>query len=119
MSADEALKRLSEHARGDLGDFLEIKEMGHHIDLAKAERLGLMHLVKKVKQKTITINSKNGDDKEIFQEELELHDPQAALRDILRVHGKLTNHMDITSKGERIGWKEFISSDIEPESDKI
>lgn len=90
MTADEAIKRMTDMARGDLGDFLEITTMGHHIDLAKAQELGKTYLLKKVKQKTITVNGKD-QDSETFIEEIELHDPQAALRDILKMHGKFKN----------------------------
>jgi phage terminase small subunit len=47
MSADEVLEVLSDQARGSMGDFLSIDESGRaRLDLAKAERLGKLHLIK-------------------------------------------------------------------------
>jgi phage terminase small subunit len=102
MGADEALALLATHARGDIGDFMEITSMGHRISLQKAQELGLTKLIKKVDQTTITTNSKNGEDKEIFTEKLELHDPQAALVNILKLHGKFIQKVDLTSSGKEI-----------------
>ena len=104
MGADEALKRLSDMARGDLGDFLEITSMGQNINLSKAKELGKTHLIKRVKQKTVTINGKN-EDKEIHTEEIELHDPRASLVDILKIHKKFT---DAPTVNINMSWKDFI-----------
>lgn len=88
MSADEALALLATHARGDIGDFMQIGPMGYSLDMNKAKEMGITRLVKKIKQETITINGKY-EDKEIHTETIELHDPQAAIEKILRVGGKL------------------------------
>ena len=96
MQADEALSRLSEMARGDLGDFTS--PLGA-VDWVTAKEKGLTRLVKKWKVKTITINGKE-EDKEINTEEVELYDAQAALEKILRVHGKFTDKLDVTSDGK-------------------
>lgn len=91
MSSDEALAILASHARGDAGDLLN--DYGG-VDLPKARELGLTHLIKKVTSKTVTINGKN-EDKEIHTETIELHDPQSAIRDILRVQGKIKDNLTI------------------------
>src|SRR3990172_7601363 len=53
VRADEILQRLSDMARADLGDFMDIESMSFQISLEKAKELGLTHLIKKLKQKTI------------------------------------------------------------------
>lgn len=88
LSADEALAILAKHARGDIGDLMEITPLGYTINLEKAKANGLTGLIKKIEQQTITINGRD-EDKEIHTEKIELHDPQSAIRDILRVHGKI------------------------------
>lgn len=90
MSADEALKLLAEHARGDIGEVMDISGVGFSLDMAKAKELGLTKLIKKVKQKTTThiAKSESDEDREVVELEVELYDSQAALDKILRVHGK-------------------------------
>lgn len=104
MGADEALKLLSDIARGDIGEF--VNDFGG-VDIGAARKLGKTRLIKKVKTKTITINGKN-EDKEIIEEEVELYPADSALRDILKIHGKFKDTLDITSGGEKIkgyiGW---------------
>jgi len=78
--------------------------MGYHIDLAKLKELGKTHLIKKVRQKTITVNGKD-EDKETFIEDIEFHDPQSALRDILKMQGKFKEQIDLTSGGKEITFK--------------
>lgn len=71
ISAEEALSRLGEQARGTMADFISIRAGLPFVDLEKAERLGKLHLLKKFR---IT-------DKGV---EIELHDAQSALVHILR-----------------------------------
>jgi phage terminase small subunit len=102
MGADEVLLRLAEHARGNMGDFLDISSVSFQIDLNKAKELGLTHLIKKVKQKTTIVSNKNGDDVETDQIEIELYDAQAALVQLGKYHGLFTDRVDVTSGGEPI-----------------
>lgn len=96
MSADEALKLLAEHARGDLADFMDLTANGFNISLLVKDESGELQtkantrVIKKIKQKTTTIIGKkeSDDDKEIHETEIELYDAQSALEKILRVHGK-------------------------------
>lgn len=88
MSAREVIARLSDQARGSLGDFLDIGEdYEPTLNLGKARREGKLHLLKKFKQKKVTYINK--DDEETVTEwiEVELHDPQAALVHVGRYHG--------------------------------
>ena len=88
MSAREVIARLSDQARGSLGDFLDIGD-GYEpaLNLGKAKRAGKLHLLKKFKQKKVTYVNK--DDEETVTEwvEVELHDPQSALVHVGRYHG--------------------------------
>lgn len=88
MSAREVIARLSDQARGSLGDFLDIKDgRDPALSLAKAKRDGKLHLLKKYKQKRTSYVNK--DDEETVTEwiEVELHDPQSALVHVGRYHG--------------------------------
>ena len=86
MSADEALKRLSEMARADLGDFAEAtKEGGWIFNMEAAKNSGFTKLIKRVKQKTITFPIAGKVEVEF---DIELHDSQAALDKIMRFYGK-------------------------------
>lgn len=79
MGADEVLKRLSDIARSDIGDFLDIGSMAFSVDLNKAKELGITHLVKKVKMRTATTLSADGVETETHTIEAELYDAQDAL----------------------------------------
>jgi len=103
MSAREVIARLSDHARGSLGDFLEIgDDYEPTLNLGKAKREGKLHLLKKYKQKKVTYINKDGEETDTEWVEVELHDPQAALVHIGRYHGLFTDKQDITSGGEKL-----------------
>ena len=101
MSANEVLTRLTEHARGDMGKFMDVTSMGFVLDIKKAQELGLTHLIKKIRQKVTTI-IKDGEEVETQQVEIELYDAQAALVQLGRNHKLFTDQTDITSGGEKI-----------------
>lgn len=104
MSADEALKLTADIARGDVAKLMDVSSMGFNLDMSKAQELGLTGLIKKVKQKTIIYQAKkeSEEDREVTELEIELYDRQAALRDILKLHGKFTERLDLTSGGEKL-----------------
>jgi len=102
MSADEVLRRLAEHARGDIGDFLDISKVGFEVDLATAFEAGITHLIKKVKMRTTTTLSKEGVETETNTVEIELYDAQAALVQLGRYHKLFTDKTDVTSGGEKL-----------------
>jgi phage terminase small subunit len=87
LSADEALARLADFAKGDIGDLLDDNGL---LDIRLAKEKGMTKLLRKIKQKTITrIGKKDDDDDvEITEIEFEMHDAQAAIDKILRVSGK-------------------------------
>jgi phage terminase small subunit len=108
MSADEVLTRLGEHARGDLGEFLDIGSMAFQVDLDAAKEKGITRLIKKVKMNTKTTISAEGIETETHNIELELYDAQAALVQIGRYHGLFTDKTDITSGGEPVSLSLYI-----------
>jgi phage terminase small subunit len=109
MSADEALKMVADIARGDLGEFMN--DFGG-VDIVEARKAGKTRLIKRWKTQTTTINGKQ-EDKEIHTEEIELYDSQAALRDVLKVHGRFApDKLDVTSNGETLKPEEMKPSEI-------
>lgn len=104
MSAEEALKLLADIARGDVVQIMDVSSVGFNLDMSKAQRLGLTKLIKKVKQKTTTYLAKkeSEEDREITEMEVELYDALGAIRDVLKVHGKFTDRVDVTSGGEKV-----------------
>ena len=92
MSADEALIRLSEHARGDMSDFLEFKPgvSTPYLSLEQARDRGKLHLIKKFK-----FNSEG-------YPEVELYDAQAALGQIGRVHSLFTDKSSVDIVGAQV-----------------
>lgn len=107
MGADEALKLMADIARGDITEF--ITPLGN-LDIDLLKKSGKGRLVKKIKQKTVTKIGKgeSDEDTEVLDTEIELYPADSALRDILKIHGKFTDKVDITSGGEKIkgyiGW---------------
>lgn len=101
MGADEALKLYSDIARGDITEFLT--PFGN-LDIDKLRESGKGKLVKKIKQKTITKigKGKNDEDAEIVDTEIELYPADAAIQNILKIHGRFKENIDITSGGEKI-----------------
>lgn len=91
MGADEALQRLADIARGDIGDFMGISSVGYDFDLKAAREAGLTKLIRKIKQKTTTrIGKKNDDDDiEVTELEIELYSAKDAIDTLLKVGGKL------------------------------
>ena len=97
MSADEALKLLADIARGDMAQMMDISSVGFSLDMSRAKELGLTRLIKKVKQKTVTHLAKNesDEDREVIDLEVELYDALGAIRDILKVHGKFVDKVEL------------------------
>lgn len=98
MTADEVLTRLTQMARGDMGDFMDISSMSFQLDLNGAKEKGLTHLIKKVKQRTITHVEKDGTEEETNTIEIELYDAQNALVQLGRYHTLFTDKSEITGK---------------------
>lgn len=99
MSADEALKLLADIGRGDIGELLDNNGL---LDIRLAKSSGKTKLLRKIKQKTITRIGKkeDDDDMEITEIEFEMYPADSAIERVLKVHGKLTQKVDLTSGGE-------------------
>ena len=100
MSVDEVVKRLSDMARGDVGDFMDIESMSFNLSLRKAKELGLTHLIKKVKQRTTISTKEGGDGEETHHIEFELHDSQAALEKLGKVHKLFVDRKQLEHTGK-------------------
>lgn len=95
MSANEALLRLTEQARADIGDFIVISKAGQvRVDLKKARSAGKLHLVKKVSE------TKHG-------LQLELYDAQAAIQLIGRHRGMFVDKVAPTDPTGEFAWNPF------------
>lgn len=90
MSANEVLKRLADHARGTMEDFIHPESL--YIDLSMAKRRGKLHLLKKVKYTTRT----KGEDEQVETVEFELYDAQSALVQLARIHGLMKNDQPVS-----------------------
>lgn len=94
MRADEIMARLTEHARGDMGDFLDITSMSFQIDLPGAKEKGLTRLIKKVKQRTTTTILKDGTETETQDIEIELYSAQTALEDLAKIRQMMKENVE-------------------------
>lgn len=92
MSAAEVLVRLTDVARGDMGDALT--ETGDISPLQLKAR-GKSHLIKKYRRKTYTTMDTDGNERLVTETEIELHDPLEALRILAKAQGILVNRMSI------------------------
>jgi phage terminase small subunit len=96
MGADEVLKRLSDIARSDIGDFLDIGSMAFSVDLNKAKEKGITHLIKKVRMRTTITQAADVTETEVHHIEVEPYDAQDALN-TLGKHLKLfTDQVELT-----------------------
>lgn len=85
MTADEVLVRLADQARGTVEDYISFNHAPYPtftLDLDKARRRGVLHLIKKLKY-----NAEG-------YPEIELHDAQAALVQIGKHHKLFTDKIE-------------------------
>lgn len=89
MSANEVLERLSDFARADMTDFFDLPEDPDGklptFNFVKAIRAGKGHLIKKLKYKEDGI-------------EFEMVDAQAALAQLVKIHGMAKETLELTGK---------------------
>lgn len=113
MPAEEVLSRLTEHARGDLGDVWD--ESTGQVDWQKARALGKTGLIKRVKHKTSRVTREDGTDVETFEDEIELHNPQVALQMLGKYHETFIDRLkiEITWQDEAIAM--IQSGELTPE----
>lgn len=99
MSASEVLIRLTDIARGDIGDALN---SAGGIDATEAKAKGRSHLIKRYKTKS-TITSKPSanpdnpvtEDQEIFESEVEMYDALDALKTLAKFHALLVDRVKV------------------------
>lgn len=76
MEADEVIRRMTDQSRASMADFIKLDANGEPIlDLRKAQRLGKLHLIKK-----ISYDSRG-------KPQIELYSAQEATRDLGRIRG--------------------------------
>jgi len=100
MSAEEAIKRLTDIARGSMVPFIRIDDDGSvWFNLADPEARKHMHLIKSIKTQRYVdkTDRKNWEHEWV---EVTLHDAHGALRDILKLHGKLEDRLKLSGKVE-------------------
>lgn len=93
MQTDEILYRLSEHARVDVREFVNMTS-----DEIKASERGW--LIKKFKSTSYTEYDKDGAPTVHATVDIELHDAQAALRTLAQARNLLSQKLDVTSNGK-------------------
>jgi len=87
MTAKEVLSRLTDHARGNVNDFLD-KGGSPSIEIARANEK--VHLIKKLKTKTSRIGEEI-----VVEQELELYDSQSALVQLGRYHKLFSDKREV------------------------
>lgn len=83
MEADEVLSRLTDQARTDMGDFMDVRHNYANLDLEKAKALGLLRHIKRFETKP------GGGIK------IELYSSQAALQTLAKAHGLLKTEINV------------------------
>lgn len=101
MSAEEAIARLGDIARADLYPFIRRDTDGFiYFNFADQDAMSYLHLIKKIKTKRERRLDGRGDNAETWEGEwveVELHDAHAAIRDVLKMHGRFTEKIDLTN----------------------
>lgn len=88
MSADEAIARLTEMARGSVGAFVRVQDGKATLDISSPG--APLHLVRKLK-----ITERHlGEELREVKTELELHDAKDALVQILKLHGSFVDRVE-------------------------
>lgn len=109
MPAEEVLSRLTEHARGDIGDLWN--ESTGQVNWEQARALGKTALIKRIKHKTTRVTrgvGESAEDVETFEDEIELHNPQVALQMLGKYHETFVDKLKI-----EITWQDEAIAMIE------
>jgi phage terminase small subunit len=115
MSAKEVLYRLTQHARGDIGDIWD--ESTGQVDWKKARAAGKTGLIKSIYHKTTRVSRGDDDDMEIMEDQITLHDPQKALTLIGKQRGLFTDKQEL--EGEiRVILRREKSFTVKPQIDE-
>lgn len=98
MGPDEAALQITDIARGDMGDFLDIGSMAFQVDLNKAQEAGKTKLIRKVRMRTTTTLSKDGVETETHDIDIELYDKLSALEKIGKLHKLFTERLEVVDE---------------------
>jgi phage terminase small subunit len=96
MEAKEVMMLLTQHARGDIGELWD--EETQQIDWVAARAAKKTNLIKRFYHKTTRISrgdGPNAEETEIFEDTIELHDPQKALTLLGKQFGLFTERLKI------------------------
>lgn len=96
MSADEVLIGLADHARADMGRWLNDDGA---IDIAAMKRDGATKFIRKVKRTERSGVTKDGGEWSVVTGEVELYDALAAKQLIARHHGLFNDKLDVNHSG--------------------
>jgi hypothetical protein len=92
MSAAECVKHLADWGRGTMGPFLD--DHGH-TDLTSEKAKAHIKLVKKITETRRYIKDEDGEDVLEVKLALELHDAKDAVKETLRMHGKIVDRVEV------------------------
>lgn len=111
MSAEEDLIKLTDIARGNITDLMDVTTSGFVIELMRQDENGIWSvkpqakLIKKIKQKVTTYLAKNesSEDREVVETELELYSALEALTTLGKYHKLFVDRTEVTgADGEKI-----------------
>ena len=110
MDSAEVLANLTDIAKGNITDLMDVTPSGFTIDLMYEDESGQQvikpqtKLIKKIKQKVTTILGKkqDDDDKEIIETEIELYSAFDAQVVLGKYHKLFTDRVDVTTNGKEI-----------------
>lgn len=105
MTANEALKRMTDWGRGDVRPFLSVDESTQElrIDLSSDQAQQHLHLIKEIKQNdTIVKKASDDDPDEVIGRswEIKLHDAKDAVDKIIKVHGMYVENVNMKVQRE-------------------
>lgn len=101
MSAGEALKRLTDWGRADIGELIEVREDGSwSLDLETARKNGKLHLIREI--------SYDADGRPTVK----LHDAKDAVKQLAKAHGLFIDRIDVTTDGKPL-FKSYQGVDVD------
>lgn len=101
MSAEEAMVRMTNFARGSIYPFLHVDDQNFMtIDLTTDEARDNLYMIREVKQTKKVLNDQLYD----ITTEIKIHDAKDAVAKFLQMHGKLVNksEVDLMAGGEKL-----------------
>lgn len=113
MSAEEALARLANIARGDIADYLDISKDGFSVTLLDYDRSikDNTNLIHSIEQRTSTTESEKGNVTENTRTKLKMYDALAALKLIGTHHKLFKMQMEGTFRLDVDGLEEMLNKE--------